>query len=521
MPQPNSENQSNMPLGRTDRAGLTAVNELLQNGINALVALLITPYIARKLGFEQYGIWLMIAQLLGYVTWADLSPGSALKLSLVTRQHEADAESKRRIISASLLVALINLPIYAIGWFLLYEFLPVLLKNSTEWVSSARLAMTIMVLGGFLSNFFNVFSNILRAMNAAFKAMGLRSFVLLGLSMAQILVVGSGLGMPGLAFLRIAGDVALSILLFDVARRSFSWLGLSRPRKQDVFGLLKFSPWLFLYSFGYTLFQSSDLLIIGWILGPTVAASYGLTRTLPLLADRWLRPVVLSTTAGMGDLYGRGEIGRLAAVRTELHMIVLFLASIFGAFALVLNRSFVDLWIGQGQFAGLATSTLLIVAIALSLCSVNDLTLLDVCGYLSQRVLWYTLCGLFVVLCGVVLGKNYGTTGVAGGIVFGQILLLFGIQVMVFRKVLNADLFFNYFKAIARPLFLVVIIYVVAFVIGSGSFFSSWMSLMIAALCTGICAAALMWLVGFTTEQRTMLQARLFSPIYAWVNRTG
>src|SRR5258706_6188880 len=103
-------------LGRTGRAGLTAFNELIQNGTNALVALFITPYIAGKLGFEQYGIWLIVVQLLGYVTWADLSPGSALKLSLVTRQHEDDPELKRRIISASLIVSIINLPIYMLGW---------------------------------------------------------------------------------------------------------------------------------------------------------------------------------------------------------------------------------------------------------------------------------------------------------------------------------------------------------------------------------------------------------------------
>ena len=184
-------------LGRTERAWLTSANEILQNGTGALIALLITPYIAQKLGYEQYGVWLMVAQILGYVTWADLSPGSALKLSLITRQHEEDHEPKRRIISASLVVALANLPIYIMGWLLLYWFMPVLLKNSIEWVLSARVAMTIMVLGGFLSNFLSVFSNILRAMNSAFKAMGLRSFVLLGLSLVQVVVVGFGLGMPG------------------------------------------------------------------------------------------------------------------------------------------------------------------------------------------------------------------------------------------------------------------------------------------------------------------------------------
>lgn len=506
-------------LGRTERAWLTSANEILQNGTGALIALLITPYIAQKLGYEQYGVWLMVAQILGYVTWADLSPGSALKLSLITRQHEEDHEPKRRIISASLVVALANLPIYIMGWLLLYWFMPVLLKNSIEWVLSARVAMTIMVLGGFLSNFLSVFSNILRAMNSAFKAMGLRSFVLLGLSLVQVVVVGFGLGMPGLAFLRIVSDVAMAILLFYVARKSFSWLGLSRPKKQDVLGLLKFSPWLFLYSFGYTLFQSSDLLIIGWILGPTVAAAYGLTRTLPLFADRWLRPLLLSTTAGMGDLFGRREIARLAETRTELHMIILFLISIFGALALALNRSFVELWIGDEQFVGLITSALLILGIALSLFSVTDMILLDICGYLGARVLWYTLCGLVVVICGVLLGKYYGVAGVAGGVVLGQILVLLGVQVMVFRMILNADLFVHYFKVIVRPSILVGLIYILAFAIGSEYIFLSWVSLAIVAFFTGVCASGLVWFVGFKSEQRHALQTRLLSPIQIWAER--
>jgi O-antigen/teichoic acid export membrane protein len=507
------------PLGRTERAWLTSLNEFLQNGASTLIALLVTPYIAKKLGFEQYGVWLMVVQILGYVTWADLNPGSALKLALITRQNEEDHEPKRRIISASLIVALANLPIYIVGWLILYWCMPLVLKSSIEWVSSARLAMTIMLLDGFLTNFFSVFSNILRAMNSAFRAMGRRSFVLIVFGMAQVVVVGFGLGMPGLAILGVFSNMATTILLFDAARKSFSWLGLSRPNKQDVLGLLKFSPSLFLSYFGYTLFQSSDLLVIGWILDPTVAAVYGLTKALPLLADRWLRPLVLSATAGLGDLYGRKEIERLAEVRTELHMIVLFLASIFGALALVLNKSFVELWVGHEQFAGLITSTLLILGVVLSLLSINDMILLDICGYLGLRVVWYTLCGLVVVICGALASIYYGVAGMVCGVVLGHILLLLGVQVMVFRLILDTDFFVRYCMAIVRPLILVGVIYIMAFVAGSEFLFSSWLRFVLAAGLVGLLAAGIMWFVGFTSKQRGALQIRLLPPLKTFIGR--
>lgn len=501
---------------RTYRALLTSANEIIQNGAGALIALLVTPYIAKELGFEQYGVWLMVIQVLGYVTWADLSPGSALKLSLITRQHEEDHEPKRRIISASLIVAFINLPIYFIGWLLLYWFMPVLLKNSMDWVPSARIAMTILMLGNFLTNFWSVFSNILRAMNFAYKAMGLRSLVLFGLSFAQVFVVGFGWGMPGLASLNIISNLTMAIILFFVARKTFLWLGLSKPRKQDVIGLLKFSPWLFLYSFGYSLFQSSDLLIIGWLLGPPAAASYGLTRTLPLLADRWLRPLVLSTNAGMGDLFGRREIVRLSEVRTELHMIILFLASIFGVIALAFNKSFIELWIGHEQFAGIITSAFVILGIILSLLSVNDMVLLDVCGYLSNRVILHTLCGLLVVSCGVLFSKYYGTAGMAGGILIGQVLLLLGIQMIIFRKLIIRDLYVKYIHEIIRPFILVGLIFYIAFLIGKEYIFSSWGSIILFASITGIITAGLMWYVGFKSKYRTAILIRVLSPIKAF-----
>jgi O-antigen/teichoic acid export membrane protein len=499
------------PTSRTERAWLTALNAFLQNGARVLVGLVVTPIVVRLLGSELYGNWLIIVQMAGYLLLADLNPGTGLKLTLATQQHLEDQDTKRRQIGASLVVGLINLPLYLIGGIALIWAAPFLIRDSSGDITPMRCALGLLMLNGYLSNFLGAPGVVLRGMNLDFKAMGLKAGLLIGIGLLDIAVVKAGLGLPGLAVNRIVSAALMGGLLCVVARRALPWFGTSRPKFREVRNLLGLSLWLELYSLAGLLNQSSDLILIGWVLGPAAAALFSLTRSLPRMASQPLNMLLGSVNAGLGDLYGRGELEQIREVRLQIHSAAIVLLTVVSCVALALNPAFVHRWVGADKFAGYVVNMLLVLLAAQMTLGRSDMTLLDACLAVRQRMILYVVSGVSSVVFGLIFMQRWGLAGLAGGFVLGQMTITIVSPLLVQRVIGQPAR--RYWAALAKPLFVAVILCVSAAVVGLNIVELSWLQLGAGGVAIALVGGVVMWRLGLDRARRMQMIQRLPSAL--------
>lgn len=141
-----------------------------------------------------------------------------------------------------------------------------------------------------------------------------------------------------------AGLVALLLRLPRASGQSFSW-DESRELWRD-------SARFFLTSIAMRLQSQANLVIVGVFLGPRIAATYGLT----VRAHETVLLVLWQLNAAIGPvlahLVGSGERARLDSVVRNLLPLTAAIAAVGAACTIVLNESFVSLWIGGHGYAG-------------------------------------------------------------------------------------------------------------------------------------------------------------------------
>lgn len=492
---------------RTERAWLTAATSLLQDGAGLFVGLVVTPIVLRGLGAELYGGWLIVVQMVGYLALTDLSPMSVLKLTLATEQHLDDVATKRRQIGAALVGAALALPLYVVGGAGLIWAAPWLIHVNPEHVGGIRWALALLVLNLCLGNFMSVPRVVLRGMNLDYKAMGFRSSIAVVTGLLDIAVIKLGMGLPGLAANKVLGAVVFGGVQYVVARRALPWFGASRPCRSDVRRLLAFSFWLFLSSFGYLLSESSDMVLIGWVLGPAASVSYYLTRSLIRTLSQPLSTLLQSVNPGLGELFGRRALGILSNVWLEMQGIAIGFLTVLGCIVLALNRSFVDLWVGPEYFAGSATNVWLVLAASQGVISRGNGAFLDACLAVKQRVILHLASAIASTVLGLAFMKVWGVAGMVGGVVLGQIILTIGYPILLQGVIRQPAA--RYWSSMTRLLFAGLVLGIPAALIGASLRSLSWLELAGWAALLGAFTGMAVWRLAFDRALRLQALSRL------------
>src|SRR2546427_12432451 len=77
---------ANRSAALTRRASLNALQALLDYGAKLIVTFVVTPMLVAGLRRSLYGVWEMLARLIGYMSASDARPMEALRLVIATRQ---------------------------------------------------------------------------------------------------------------------------------------------------------------------------------------------------------------------------------------------------------------------------------------------------------------------------------------------------------------------------------------------------------------------------------------------------
>jgi len=329
-----------------------------------LVGLWLTPFLLRKLGAHDYGLWLLGTQVVFYLGLMDLGV-----VALIPREVAAASglPASDRIAAIKALVAqtarvvLWQLPGVALLGAIIVWLLP------PEW-ALLRGPIGIVVLAFVLAFPFRVFSAILQGLqDLAFVGTAQLTSWVAGTSVT-VIGVFAGLGLYSLTFGWVATQavsagmawVRLRRVFPDLLPASLPSLTLDALRHQVGRGV-----WISVGQIAQVMLSGTDLVVIGKLLGPEAVVPYACTgKLMALLANQPQMFMQLALPA-LSELRTSAPRDRLFEVSRSMTQMMMLASGAIVAVVLATNEAFVTWWVGTGQFAGVGLTVVLLVSMLL------------------------------------------------------------------------------------------------------------------------------------------------------------
>jgi O-antigen/teichoic acid export membrane protein len=328
--------------------------------VTVAVGLWLTPFLLRHLGSHDYGLWLLGAQVLVYLSLMDLGIVQLVPRDVAIAAGRANgdhAEMQAIVGQTGRLVLWQALPVALVGglvvWLLPHDWDPL------------RWPLAIVV-----STFVVAFP--LRMFNAILQ--GLQDLAFLGgvqlaawTAGAAVTVAGI-LGGLGLMSLSLGWITTQLVSIVAAWRRIVTVHAYVLPTRWPslAFGSAKqqlgSGAWVSVNQIAQVLLGGTDLVVVGKLLGPEAVVPYACTgKLLTLLANQPQMFMQMALPA-LSELRTAATRERLFNVSRSMAQVMLLLSGAIVSVVLAVNGPFVSWWVGEARFAGVGLTALLLLA---------------------------------------------------------------------------------------------------------------------------------------------------------------
>lgn len=389
----------------------------LYSAIVTFVSFWLTPYLLRHLEGQDYGLWLLTAQLVFYLGLTDLGVVALLPREVARTTGRADAASPavQRVVGETARLVLWQLPLVAIA------------GVATWWIVAGEWPVLRGPLAVVVATFVLTFP--LRIFPAALQ--GLQDLTFLGGTQITAWIAGTiltvacverGLGLYALAI----GWTCTQILSAGLARaRLARRFPEALPHTLPVLSLsaahaqLRRSVWLGVGQLAQVLVHGMDLVLIGALIGPEAIVPYACTgKLVTLLASQ---PQLLMATAvpALSEIGTSVSHARLFQIATGLTQLLLLLSGAVVCVVLAVNGPFVSWWVGPDRFAGTGLTGLLVLTMLLRHWNAGTAYTLFCVGRERRVNITTVVDGLVSTLAAMALVPWLGVSGAAIGSMVG------------------------------------------------------------------------------------------------------
>lgn len=331
-------------------------------GMVTVVGLWLTPFLLGRIGTEDYGLWLVTTQILGYLHLLDLgvvalAPREIAYATGRTLQG-APQEEPALVLARFRRVVLWQLPLAAGA------------AAAIWWIGGYRWPELRWPLGAVMGAFAVAFP--FRLYQASLQ--GLQDLGFLGkvqmaawaagtVTTVALVLLGAELGALVAGWVVTQFTSAVACVARMRTRYGRLWGQPAAPLPwSEARGLFTRAGWVSTAQIGQVFLNGSDLLVIGTILGPAAAVPYSCTgKLVSVLANH---PQLLMQTAApaLAEMRTSESRARVAGVAMALVRAMLVLSGGVACLVLAANELFVSWWVGTAFYAGPWLTALLVFA---------------------------------------------------------------------------------------------------------------------------------------------------------------
>lgn len=423
--------------------------------ITNIVGLLLTPFIIRTLGSDEYGLYTMIGALVGYMTVLDFGLNNTVIRFVAKYRAENDRASEENFLAHSFIMFFfISLLIIILGGILYFNFEN--LYSDTmgfEQIKKAKTMMLILIFnlafslpgGAFMGICYGyeqfILPKVANIIRYILRSILVVVILLMGAKSVGLVILDTVLNLIGILFFMY---YTFKILQVKIKLHYFD--------KKLLVTILGFSFWLFVFAIVHQLRWQFGQLIIGLYYSTSIVAIYAVGITLGNYYGAFSSAIESVFLPRAIQMTVKNEPRKeLTDMFIKISRIILFiLLYILGAF-IILGKDFVYYWVGNEYYMAYYYALTIMIGLTPTLSqgfANNILEAKNLLAYRGRLLLSLTITG---VIIGVFVVKTFGVEEMILVTVF---FILLERLIMIPYYINKADLdMLRYYKEIA-PLFL-------------------------------------------------------------------
>lgn len=398
---------------------MTLVHNALANALGGIIpgvaALASLPFIVYYLGIADYGLFALIASIVGYFAIIDFSVTSGAIKFIAEFRAKGQSQAESGVMVLGLIFALVVGVIGCAGILLLAEpIISRVFQIPGERIESGVAALRIAAFGFFLAQIQQYLHGLPQALQRYTLTAAVESVFGILVPGLTVIVLLLGKGLEEVILLRVACSALNVIVLIWLCRALFPLFEWRLPQRALVRRVLSFSGFNYLSRLAGLTYAHADKLIIGAALGMTAVAYFSIASTLAnrVLAITMRLSSIMYPAASALAATGQWERLKDAYFNTARYVFsinagVVLLMALFA-------REIIHYWIGP-EFAAYGDLVMILTAAGMLIDSLTNLPTMinDGLGHARVSGLWaFTRAWVGLALIFAFVGP-YGIEGVA------------------------------------------------------------------------------------------------------------
>ncbi len=428
--------------------------------VTNLVGLLLTPFIIKSLGDEEFGLYTLIGSFVGYISILDFGLGNAIVRFVAKYKAEKDRKGEENFLATTMIIySIISVLVIIIGA-ICYFNLENIFSGSLgpDQLEKAKIMFAILI-----------FALAIGLPAGAFEGIcfGYEQFVfpksakLVRYIVRSIMVVGL-LTLGGKAVALVILDASLNLLLilvtifyvFKKLKVKFKLHDFSMELPKKIFS---YSVWIFVFVLVSQFQWKVGQMVLGIVANTTMVAIFAVGVMLGTYYGAF-------STAISGVFLPRATQMTVANASSEeltdmmikigrLSFIVLMF--ILGAFMLF-GKQFVFLWVGESYYDSWTIALIIMFAYTLPLVQGFGNSILEARNKLRFKAVIYLTFLILGTGLGAYLARSYGAVGMISGSVTGW-LIVQNVMNFYYYKVIKINIP-RFFKELLKKTFFAFIL---------------------------------------------------------------
>lgn len=486
-----------------------AVLSYIVIALNMIIGIAYTPFLTRKLGQAEYGLYSIINSIMSYLTVMDMGFGNAIIIYTARYINQNEKEKECKLHGMFFVIYCIIGVIASFVGILLFFNVNNLFGNSMSdsEISKAKIMMLILTFNLAITFPFSIFGNILTAYEEFVinKIIKIVQIVLQPLIMIPLLL----LGYKAIAMVIVLTCVNLFCLLINTIV-CLKKLNIKLKFKGFDFCVLKE---IFKYSFFIFLNQiidkvnwSLDQFVLGSICGTVVTSVYAVAGQLNNMYMNFstaISGVMLPKVTKMEDSKASNEEFTDIFIKTGRIQYIL-LALIISGFVLF-GKAFINIWVGPNYTDAYLIGCILMIPITVPLIQNIGLSILQAKNLYKYRTMIFLGIAILNICMSVPLAMMYQGIGAAIGtaisLILGQGIIL---NIYYHKKVgINMIKFWKNILFMSVP---VLITFALGFVLNRLIINNSYMWLFLKIVIYTIIYSMSMWCIAMNDYEKELIQ---------------
>lgn len=385
--------------------------------LNTIVNLLYTPYMLRMMGQSEYGLYSLVASVIGYLTILDLGFGNAIVRYTAKYRAEGKCEEQYKLFGMFIILySIIGVIAFLLGLGLFFNVENMFGASMTPVeLSHARVMMLILVFNIAITFPMSIFGSIMSAYECFVFPRIVNIIRILLNTGIMILLLSLGYKAIAMVCLMSAFNILTLVINYIYCKRI---LRIKIKFAKFQWGFLLeisiYSLWIFLNAIMDKVYWSTGQFVLGAVAGTVAVSVFALSIQLQsmylqfstAISTVFLPKITSMVTYKVDDKDLSNLFIRTGRIQNIIMSFILFGFILYG-------KQFIILWAGVDYSQSYYIALLFFIALYIPLIQSVGVVILQARNQLKFRSVLYLILAFIALILEILFAKKWGAVGCA------------------------------------------------------------------------------------------------------------